>query len=328
MCYNVPTEPFSANDEGVTMTTQTDPLTNAAGLLLRSDAGVLALTDSDRVDFLQRMTTNNIAALRPGQAAVTVLTSPTARIVHVFTVLRRSDDLLLLPAPGESAALERHLRGQIFFMDKVRVHNLSADFARLRLAGAHAGDVLSRAGLPAPQADDQWHEQDGVIVLAQQKYEAPGYEILAPAARAEDTQKTLEAAGAVLVAEAAYAARLVQLGRPAAGAELTPDYSPLEAGLAWACADDKGCYTGQEIIARQQTYDKVTRTLVGLRSANALTPGAALTADGRDVGLVTSVATSEDGAPIALAIVKRPHNEPSAHLRAGEFDVEVVALPA
>ena len=62
-------------------------LRDAAALQLRPDAGVLALTDADRADFLQRMTTNNVAALRPGQACVTVLTSPTAKIVQVFTVV-------------------------------------------------------------------------------------------------------------------------------------------------------------------------------------------------------------------------------------------------
>ena len=82
------------------MTTAMVALTSGAALLPRPNAGVLALLDDDRADFLQRMTTNNINVLQPGQAAVTVLTSPTARIVHVFTVLCRADDLLLLPAPS------------------------------------------------------------------------------------------------------------------------------------------------------------------------------------------------------------------------------------
>src|SRR5688572_16985701 len=77
-------------------------LTSGAALLARPDAGVLRLSDADRHDFLQRMTSNNIAILRPGQSAVTVLTSPTARVLFVFTVIARSDDLLLLPAPGQS----------------------------------------------------------------------------------------------------------------------------------------------------------------------------------------------------------------------------------
>src|SRR5690554_646079 len=94
-------------------------LVRGAAFLSRPDAGLLRLTGDDRSDFLQRMTTNNINALRFGQSAVTVLTSPTARILYVFTVIARSDELLLLPAAGQSHALARHLRSQIFFMDKV-----------------------------------------------------------------------------------------------------------------------------------------------------------------------------------------------------------------
>ncbi len=307
------------------MLKQIDAMINGAGVLRRSTADVLALLYADRADFLQRMTTNNIAVLRTGDAAVTVLTSPTARIVHVFTVLCRPDELLLVAAPGEAAALEKHLRGQIFFMDKVRIENRSEAFVNMRLVGPEALAALKAAGLPAPAADDQWLEQAGIVVLAQQKYEAPGYVILAPATRAAEVHQALVVAGAQVVEAAAYAARLVQLGRPAAGAELTPDFSPLEAGLAWACAENKGCYTGQEIIARQQTYDKVTRTLVQLHSSAPLAPGQPLQVEGRDVGVITSVAAADDGTSLALAIVKRPHNQPGVRLHGGESEVEVVA---
>ena len=86
-------------------------------------------------------------------------------------------------------------------------------------------------------------------------------------------------------------------------------YNPLESGMAWVCAENKGCYTGQEIIARQVTYDKVTRTLVGLQSDGPLNPGAAVQVDGRSVGSVTSAVYSpQRDAYVGLAILKRPHN--------------------
>ena len=119
--------------------------------------------------------------------------------------------------------------------------------------------------------------------------------------------------------------RRVELGRPAAGAEMVEEYSPLEAGLAWACAENKGCYTGQEIIARQITYDKVTKTLVGLRlpllfGSDVLARDAA--------GTVTSVAYSPAlDAPVALAIVKRPYNTPGTASQAGDQEATVVSLP-
>ena len=301
-------------------------ITQGAAYLLRSDTPALLLSGADRADFLQRMTTNNIVALRPGMAAVTVLTSPTARVVQVFTVLCRTEDLLLLPAPGESAALERHLRGQIFFMDKVTVRRLEG-MARLRVVGPRAAEAVQALGVAPVQSG--WVEAQDLITLAQQEYDLPGVELLFPDALLESVLATLHAAGAAPVTdEMAWLARRIELGRPAPGTELTGDYSPLEAGLGWACSENKGCYTGQEIIARQITYDKVTKLLVGLRTDALLAPGTALTADGREVGTVTSVAHSPAlGTPVALAIVKRPHNAPGSVLLAGEVRAAVLSLP-
>ncbi|MCS6828869.1 MAG: hypothetical protein NZ553_19820 [Caldilinea sp.] len=291
-----------------------------------TSAEALLLEDADRVDFLQRMTTNDIKRLRVGESCVTVLTGPTARIVHVFTVLADAEVLWLLPAPGDAAALERHLRGQIFFMDKVRVRRADAHLVRFRLIGPQVQAALARIGFVAPpQREGEWKQLDGLIVLKQESYDLPGYEVIAPVNRVDALLEQLQAP---LLDEATYAARRVELGRPAPGAELTAEYNPLEAGMAWVCAENKGCYTGQEIIARQITYDKVTRTLVGLRSALPLTPGAAVMANGREVGRVTSVAFSPQlQAPVALAIVKRPHNAAGTTVAVNDVEAVVVALP-
>jgi folate-binding Fe-S cluster repair protein YgfZ len=77
-----------------------------------------------------------------------------------------------------------------------------------------------------------------------------------------------------------------------------------------AISSVKGCYTGQEIIARQITYDKVTRRLVGLRLESPVDPMVAIQVDGRTVGAITSVAASPRWGLIALAVIKRPHHEP------------------
>lgn len=303
-------------------------LQSGAALQIRPAAGLLVLSDADRSDFLHRMTTNNINALQPGQAAVTVLTSPTARNLFVFTVVCRADELWLLPAAGEAAALSRHLRGQIFFMDKVKVHDASAQYARMRLMGPAAGKVLGELGFPVAAAAG-WQEQDGLVAVHQQRYDVPGIELVAPQVRSDELVAALVATDAHLLDdETSYTARRVELGRPAPGHEITGDYNPLEVGLAWACADDKGCYTGQEIIARQVTYDKVTKSLVGLRASELLTAGETVRVDGQAVGAVTSVAYSPTlAAPLALAVVKRPHNVAGSQVTAGSAAAEVVALP-
>ncbi len=309
-------------------------LTTGAALYLPANAGVIRVTDDDRADFLHRMTTNEINRLTPGAATVTVLTSPTARINFVFTVLCRNDELWVLPAPGEAAALERYLRGQIFFMDKVKVANLSDDYQRLRVIGPDAATALATAGFAvADLADAHWTEisaeaEAPTVVLKQLAYGVPGFEIIAPTSHLATVQEQLAAAGVVTVDEETYEARRVELGRPASGHELTDAYNPLEAGLGWACADNKGCYTGQEIIARQVTYDKITKSLVGLRSEVPLPVGTELQAAGRTVGTVTSSGFSPSlQSPLALAIVKRPHHEPGTELSAGGERATVAALP-
>jgi tRNA-modifying protein YgfZ len=311
-------------------------------ILPRPHYSQLRLTGADRVDFLQRMTTNNIAALRPGQAAVTVLTSSTARVQFVFTVLCREEDLILLPGgPNQIAALAKHLRGQIFFMDNVTVHtdivhtdidtgkaesadsnSETSDLIRMRLVGSEAQARLAAwQGLPDDLADGAFLVQADTLILRQDGFDLPGYELLVPAGQAGEVVLALEAAGFVLVegvgeegfadANTAYTARRIELGRPATGTELTEDYNPLEVGLGWTCAENKGCYTGQEIIARQVTYDKITRSLVGLQSDTPLAPGTDITLPegNRAVGKITSAAYSPTlQSYVALAVIRRPHS--------------------
>ncbi|MBX3050895.1 MAG: aminomethyltransferase family protein [Caldilineaceae bacterium] len=305
-------------------------LVSGVAVQARAHAGLLILTDADRVDFLQRMTTANVAALRPGQAALAVLTSPVARIEFVFTLLCREEEIWLLPAPGQAEAVAGKLQSQIFFMDKVKVANASQSVRRLRLMGAEAATLLPTIGMTVPTADDAFACTDGVTILRQERFDVPGYELILPAEDADELSARLVNAGAVELIDAqAYENRRIELGRPGVGAELTGEYNPLEAGLAWSVSDNKGCYTGQEIIARQITYDKVTKTLVGLRSNAPLPVGLAVTANGRTVGTVTSSGYSPAlGGPLALAVVKRPFHTGESELAVGDSPASVIELPA
>ena len=305
-------------------------LREGAALQVRPEHGVLLLSDADRADFLQRMTTNNIGALTPGNSAVTILTSDVARNLFAFTVVCREEDLLLLSGRGEAGELTRALQGKIFFMDKVKVANISQPVRRLRLMGPGAAEMLAGLGVDLRDAPDgAWQRAGELTVVKQLAYDVPGFELLNPASGVDALVARLVENGATLLNDdAAYEVRRIELGRPAPGTEISQDYNPQEAGMAWVCAENKGCYTGQEIIARQVTYDKVTKTLIGLRSATLLEPGAPVTAEGRTVGHVTSAAYSPAfEAPIALAILKRPHNTPGAQVTVNDERLEVLRLP-
>ena len=281
-----------------------------AAILPRADAAPLIVRGADRSDFLHRMTTNDINSLHPGQSMVTVLTTPTARIQFVFTVVCREDDLLVLPSQGESQTLASHLRSQIFFMDQVEIVPLDA--GRWRVVGALAKNTLARYSYLGERAGDgMWWVADGALFVQQDSYDLPGYEMVAPAELAERIMDKLTRGGVLLSDTAAYEARRIELGRPAPGHELVEAYTPLEAGLAWACSDRKGCYTGQEIIARQVTYDKVTKGLTGLLCDDMVDAGEAVVVDGKPAGTVTSSAYSPSlGKQLALGVLQRPHNAP------------------
>ena len=304
-------------------------LRGGAVIQRRPQCGLLVLRDADRHDFLHRMTTNEINGLEVGQSTVTILTSPTARTEQVFTVVCRAEELWLLPATGETEALARSLKGKIFFMDAVKVVDDSPAWQRMRLMGPAAGKILATIGIDLlDAADGAWSEQDGVVAVKQSRFDLPGYEVLAPVAVAERLSSQMADAGVLAVDKPTYHLARIEAGRPIPGAELTDSYNPLESGMAWVCADDKGCYTGQEIIARQVNYDKITRTLVGLVSDEALVDEFEVKMGDRNMGAVTSGAYSPDlGKFVALAIIKRPANEPGTEVAVGGQLATVVPLP-
>lgn len=307
----------------------------------RSNAGVLMLEDADRVDFLHRMTTNDIARLQPGHSTVTVLTNPTARVLYAFTVMAFPNKLYCLPMVGQTDTLRKHLRSQIFFMDKVKVTNLSSDVTRIRIMGPEAVSlaqkVLLAQELPTTDLSEspegaffQKSGSQGVTyILKQNQFDVPGVEVMVPNAESESLIQSLCQEGAVLLTdEDAYNARRIEVGQPAVGHELRDEYNPLEVGLQWTCAENKGCYTGQEIIARQITYDKITKTLVGLRASSPMVEGTDVMVDGRKAGQVTSAAYSPLlEAHVGLAVLKRPQNQPGVHVHLADTDAEVMSLP-
>lgn len=281
----------------------------------------LRLGGRDRIDFLQRMTTNDLR-LPPGRGTVTILTSPTARILAVLTVLVREEELLLLGGPDEGPRVYNALRSQVFFGDDVAVEGHGEALVQVGLYGPSASLVLDNVGCTGASslALFSWAQfeldKTSVMVQRNEGLGSDGFTLLAPASANRDftaqaLQDALIDAGAIPLPEEAFHVLRVEAGIPSPGLELTDQVNPLEAGLRRFCDEHKGCYTGQEIIARQITYDKVIRHLVGLLPAQNIQAGSEVYDGGRKVGLVTSVAESVAlHRPIALAFVRRPHHDP------------------
>lgn len=298
------------------------------------EAGYLRIAGEDRVNFIQRQTTNDVHLLQPPRALLSVLTSPVARILDVFYLLDEVDAIGTLTLPGFAHKTADFLKSRIFFMDRVTVKDFSKSIAQYDLFGPQAQNLLQRLGIQAPalnQVSDGEIDGKRLRILALEKCFGPGYRLILAASDGETVETTLRQNGALCLSADSFEALRVEIGQPQADKELSEEYTPLEAGLFSAIADGKGCYTGQEIIARQLTYDKVTQQLCGLRLSELTPAGERIYAEGKPAGTLTSFAHSPRFGPIALAILKRPYFQPGTQVALGsassDLSAVVTALP-
>ena len=279
-----------------------------------SEPGYLRITGEDRIAFLQRQTTNDVDNLPENHHLSTVLITPAARILDVLQVFAEDENTLgVITLPGRAAETAAFLKRRIFFMDKVSVADASPDFMIADIEGSGSADFLEAIGVGTMNSNSlQAFTLEGIPlrILAQYRPEAPGFRLVAPAAHHDHLASQLERHGVNTIAAAAYHARRILAGRPSWENELTEEYTPLEIGLEALVSGTKGCYTGQEVLARQVTYDKITRSLAGLRLTAPTIPGAVVTVDSQKIGTITSTADETAFGPIALAVLKRPHFEP------------------
>jgi folate-binding protein YgfZ len=297
--------------------------------LHQAEAGYLRILGKDRRAFLQRQTTNDVEALSPNRSLTTVLTSATARILDVLTLIEGPEAIRAITLPGRAAATAAFLKGKIFFMDQVQIEDASAKLAQYDLLGPQTPHVMAELGFqPVPVKNERVQgEISGTPVQAINRG-GWSYRLIFPAAVKQEIEEQIEAAGATKLSPESYAVLRVEMGLPEAGHELIEDYTPLETGLEWAISGSKGCYTGQEVIARQITYDKVTRQLVGVELNEPVKPGERIASlpDGKSIGEITSYARSPRCGHIALAIVRKPYHEPDTEVAVERDNQRIQAL--
>jgi folate-binding protein YgfZ len=301
----------------------------------QTENGLLKIEGDDQIAFLQRQSTNDLRTLSPDRSALTVLTNPTARILDVLRVVKRGNTLDVITLPGYRQKTLQYLQSRIFFMDKVEITDASAEIAQFHLFGPNIDKILTtRFGeLPGPdevmKISDTLVEQGICINL--RNLPMAGFMFLVPQVKAEHILDTAQSLGVETISPEAYEVLRIEAGLPKAGFELTEDYTPLETNLDFAISSSKGCYTGQEVIARQVTYDKITRRMVGLKIQGIPQVGDRIKADGQPVGLLTSHALSPRFGDIGLAVIKRPYNVTSQSVvimnSTGELPALVVDLP-
>jgi aminomethyltransferase len=269
---------------------------------LSSTFGRVQITGETRQAFLHRMSSNDMESLLAGQGRRTALTTPIGRMVDCPPVLAMDDALILLTGAGNSAKVTAWLRKYILYNDAVRVDDVSAMTNMLGVFGDGA-----TAWARALDADAfQQIETAPVFSSAQ-----TGNNLLVKA-------PPLQGAGYYLIGTKhlpisishsplpIYESLRIAAAQPACPNEINEDYIPLEAGLWDAVSFSKGCYIGQEIIARMESRGQIAKRLVQLQfGGSKLQVGAHLFVDGAAVGTVTSAGDGVGLAYVRSAFAKK-----------------------
>ncbi|HKP88952.1 MAG TPA: glycine cleavage T C-terminal barrel domain-containing protein [Thermoleophilaceae bacterium] len=284
-----------------------DLLREAVGLAERSARGKLRLTGAEAAEFLQGQVTNDVEGLAPGAGCYAALLSHKGKVQLDMRILRDDDWIWIDTEPGFEAALERTVRTFGIGRD-VRAEDVTGSFSILSLLGPAA-----RAALEAePPAEEHAFVQGehGLYVATDL-----GVDVICGAADADAVKVAL---GVEPVSDDAAECLRVESGRPRFGIDFDTDTIPEEAGLNdRAVSFTKGCYVGQETVARLHYRGKPNRHLRGLRLSEPVPGGSELRLGDRVVGRVGSVAVSPAHGPIALALVRR-EAAPGDELAAGD----------
>lgn len=297
-----------------------------AGLLDRSARARIAVTGTEAGEFLQGQLTNDVEALEPGAGCYAALLDRKGRIRADMRVLRLDDGSYLLDTePEAGATVASHLSMYKIGRDADVIAIGDAD-PLLSLLGPRAEVIVG-----APLGAEHHHREVAIAGHGCRAIATDlGADLLVPAAAREQVETALLEAGAEPIeAEAAEIAR-VESGRPRLGLEIEPDRTmPQEAGInERAVSFTKGCYIGQETVARLHYKGKPNRHLRLLTSAERLPTGAAVGLEGRELGTVGTAVLSPARGALALAILRREAGPGAAVEVEGAGTAVVEEIPA
>ncbi|HEX6677425.1 MAG TPA: folate-binding protein [Actinomycetes bacterium] len=304
----------------------TDALAAARGgavVVPRPDLWVLPLGGRDVLPYLHAVSSQHTAELGEGDAAEALLLSPKGKVDFAFRLAVRPDGVLLDTEAEAAAALAERLARFVFRYDVVVG---APGPGALSVLGPDAAAVVAAAGLPTPPAE---HGHAAVARPGLAVHRGPlGLDLVGPAVPA--SLAALDAAGVAGAPEELWELIRIERGLPRWGRELTDDVIAEEAGLLGTHVHlDKGCYPGQETVARVHNLGQVQRRLAGLRFDGGELPPARTeltTEDGRRAGQLRSGVHHPELGPIALAYVRRTV-APGQLVLAGEVRGRVVELP-
>jgi tRNA-modifying protein YgfZ len=303
--------------EVVIATTEYERLREAVGLLDRSARGKFLLRGAEVAEFLQGQVTNDVEALAPGSGCYAALLDHKGKIRADMRVLRGGDWFWLDCEPIGRDPLAKTIKMYSLGRD-VKSEDLTGARAILSLIGPAAREALDTA---PPDDEYAFVEGDHGLYVSTDL----GVDIICPA---DQAQATRDALGIEPVSDEAAECIRIESGRPRHGFDMGAETIPQEAGLNdRAVSFEKGCYVGQETVARLHYKGKPNRFLRGLRLTAEAEPGTPIAFGDKQVGTIGSSCVSPAHGPIALALVRREASVGDT-VQVGEgIEAEVIELP-
>jgi tRNA-modifying protein YgfZ len=225
----------------------------------------LRVTGTDRLDFVHGQLSNQVKQLQPNTFSENLLLNHKGHALAQMRVFRREDDLFLALEGNASEFVERELRAHIIF-DQVELQNLSGTITSFTLQGKEAAKVLESLGLPTGNTFTQVPFANAKLLIhAAKRTVAGGFDVHVLSKDAEALLQRLLESGATLAGEQALEMSRVEAGIPYAETEAGEGVLPQEAGLEPCVSYTKGCYLGQEIMARIEARGNLRRSLKKVR---------------------------------------------------------------
>ena len=289
-----------------------------------SHFGRFRVSGSEAATLLHHLTTNNIKKLKVGEGCDAVLITNKARVLDWLQIWRDETGYEVLTSPNRRALFPVHAQKFILFRQDVKIEDVSERGALFGLFG-DVSQVLASwnasALFDAPLNGRMNFSVGETSLQLSRTRRLPLNGVLIESDDRDGLQKLIQVSGARNCDDETYNILRIEAGIPATGLELTEEVNPWEANLGFAISLDKGCYNGQEVVARLNTYQKIKQNLMSLKLQNEIAMSAITTnrvllkSDGRDAGYLTSAANSPRFGPIALGYVRRDFQEPGRVLQ-------------
>jgi tRNA-modifying protein YgfZ len=307
-------------------------LTSGVGVADLAGRTLIAVTGADRVQLLHSFTTSDVKKLPLGGICEAFVTTPQGKTIGHVLIANLGDQFKLDTTAGQAAMLITHFQRYIITED-AELRDLTAERGELLVAGPRAPAFLQQlAAIPSEPAMSEVQIAGANAIGKRVSYvAAPSFFIEAARGDLPVIRAALEAAGALPCGAETVEMARIEAGTPLFGHDITEDNLPQEIGRdALAISFTKGCYLGQETVARIDALGHVNRQLAGVKFAgsNIPSPGLELMSGDKPVGAVTSAAWSPKlQAPLAMALLRRGQAKAGTALHSQLGDAVVVALP-